>query len=103
MFWQIGENWFTGIEEYAKECFGKRRARAKARYAHIDRLTGYDINLPVASHKLALERVRRICPRCKSVKLSDIKRITKVTRGETKQWVVVVRDHVWTLGRVNIA
>ena len=101
-FWQIGTNWFTGIKEYADECYKKHWDRAKARYWKEDPMVSHEVDLPASCNKIVLDRVRNL-PKCKSVKLSDIKRVVKIRRGDANEYLVDVRDRRLSLGIVKVA
>ena len=101
VIYQIGKDWYSGIETYVNACKLKRVARWREGWKHVDPMENDQINLPEKCHKLILDKVRRF-PRCKSVKLSDIKRITRVRREKWVEYVVVVRDNVWSLGKVAL-
>ena len=103
VFWQIGEDWYTGIWEYAEACSKKREARFRASYTNVDPLTTKSRDLPDVCRKIVLNRVRSL-PRCKSVKLSDIKKVRRSQDYDGGvRYVADVRDTSVTVGKVFVA
>ena len=102
VFWQIGEDWWIGIEEFAKKCFGKKKARWNNAYSNIDQLNLGMVFLPDSARKIVLNRVRTL-PRCKSVKLSDIGKVWRERRDGMMVYCATVRDETRRIGEVKIA
>ena len=101
VIWRIGKDWYSGNEDYVKECKMVRRGHMR-KYETVDPLVSVNRILPDACRKVVLERVRRL-PRCKSVKLSDIKyvRLVKEEHSGINRYVAVVRDKWVTIGEVE--
>ena len=102
VFYQIGKDWFSGIEAYTKDCVQKRHARWKNGWSHVDPLTN-DRDLPDSCRKVALGILRKM-DRCHSVKLCDIKKVRRVRYYDgSVRFVADVRNKSVVIGAVKCA
>ena len=90
VFWQIGKDWWTGFEEFAKKCYAKRYARWCRRYDHIDTLKVGVVFFPASAKKVILEKVRNL-PRCRSVRPCDIGDVWRVRENGKMNFKAKVR------------
>ncbi len=100
VIYQIDDDWFTGIKDYFLQCRKIRHDRYKNH--GMDDLFARRHDYPEESHKIVLDRVRKL-PRCKTVTLKDISKVTKVKRHGTVAWYVVVKDREHKLAEFNVA
>ena len=101
--YQIGKDWYTGIEGYAKRCSEKRHARWKNGWYHVDPLTNSHRDLPDSCRKVILNRVRSMNG-FKSVKLCDITKVRRVVNPNgTIEFVADVRHRTVVVGTVKCA
>lgn len=107
VIYRLGDDWYSGNEEYVNDCLRKKSARWRNSYSNIDQLELGHVYLPDSVRKKVLNRVRTL-PRCKSVKLSDIGKVWRVReKGLTCKTVVTyyatVREETRKIGEIKIA
>ena len=79
VIYQIGKDWYSGNEEYIRDCFQRRNARRMNSYTHYDQ---YE---------------------CKSAKLSDIGKVWRNRENGYVEYFASVRDETRKICRVLTA
>lgn len=104
VIYKIGEDWYSGNEDYTKDCLRKRHARWENTWNVVDPLTVSHRDLPESCNKVALGILRKM-DKCHSVKLCDIKKVRKiVSKGDgSVRFVVDVRNKTVKIGEAKIA
>ena len=92
VFWQIGKDWWTGFEEYAKGCYAKRANRLRMLYDHIDNLKVGMVFFSASAKKIVLDKIRDF-PKCRSVKLCDIGDVWRVLENGKMNYKAKVKKY----------